>query len=547
MAIEKLGDILLLEQLAVGGMAEIFRAKQYGHGGFEKTVAVKRILSNYSSRAEFKEMFRAEANLSALLQHPNIAQVYSNGQQGEHLFIVMEFVDGKNLRQLLSKTTDKGIPLPLDLICYIICETAKGLDFAHSFVDEKTGTPLGIVHRDVNHQNIMLSYEGAVKVVDFGVAKASDEDRHKTRAGVLKGKISYMSPEQVRGRKLDRRTDVFSLGIVLWELLTGQALFLEDDEIATLEKVRDCHVPPLKDINPEVSDELQLIVTRALEKEPDNRYSSAKELCADLQRYLNRLNPAYFQSDVTEYLKEVFKTEIAEERRMREKTNQEAKAFLIKNPILRGGNSKVFGDVVGVQKTKLSAVADFVDKTVISGPTKVASSTSDFLETKVASQVWPVSSTQTSAPKIAYASTTSASGIYSSSIQEHSSKLIVLLLVVCVGVIYYWFQERERLLFSAYASSKLEAWSPSFRESFIESCAYDPIGKGASNPSAFCGCLSKDVEAAHILSTKFNPNIISESSHAELNLAEFQKYLKTARGYDAVVACERKLSGESNE
>lgn len=541
---EKLGDILLLERLAAGGMAEIFRAKQYGLNGFEKTVALKRVLPNHTSKKEFLEMFKAEANLSAQLQHPNIAQVFSNGQHGSYFYLIMELVEGKNLKQLQLKAADKGVKILTPLICYAICEVAKGLDYAHNLSDEKTGESLNIVHRDVNHHNIMLSYEGAIKVIDFGVAKSNDEDRQKTKAGVLKGKVSYMSPEQVRGRKIDRRTDIFSLGIVMWELLTGQNLFLQDEELSTLESIRECVVPTFEEMNVSVPPELEKIVRKALEREPTARYANAKELYSDLQKFLNEKYPAYFQSDVATFMKELFKEEIAEERQKKDKLNQEAKLFLSRNPILRPSKTKIFGEEVQKlePRSNLSVEIANSDRTLASLNTQSQTNVHARMSQSKSLPGWTQSSGSLQNTRFEY-DQSSSTNVYSSSVQNHTSKLVVFLLVIAVGVIYMWFQERERLLFASFENSRNEPWSEGFRGSFIASCSSEDIIPSELSKVEFCLCLAKPVENAHVLFTKYNPNLITEEAHSQINLGEFRKFMRSPAGEEAKYGCLGDMSG----
>lgn len=318
-------DLILLERIAAGGMAEVYRAKQLGYSGFEKTIAVKRILPNYASNEEFKEMFRAEANLTGLLQHQNIVQIFGNGQWEDYLFLTMEFVDGKNVRQLLARADKKKLRIPIEFSLYVIAEAAKGLEYAHNFVDERTGESLEIVHRDMSPQNIMLSYDGAVKIVDFGIAKAASKSG-STRAGVLKGKFGYMSPEQAQGMALDKRTDIFALGIILFELLTQRRLFTADDDLRTLQLVKDCRVPRPSKYNPDVSPTLDNIVLKALKKEKAERYNSASELYAELIRYINQKYPKFLPTDLTKFICDLFAEDRVEERKKRDKANAEMSA-----------------------------------------------------------------------------------------------------------------------------------------------------------------------------------------------------------------------------
>jgi hypothetical protein len=318
-------DLLLIEKLAAGGMAEVHRAKQLGYGGFEKWVAVKRILPNFASNEEFKAMFRMEANLSGMLQHPNIVHVFGNGEFGGYLYLVMEFVDGRNLRQVLARADKKKIKIPIEIACHVVAEAAKGLEYAHNFIDEKTGQPMEVVHRDMSPQNVMVSYDGNVKVVDFGIAKAASRAEN-TRAGVLKGKFGYMSPEQASGMKIDRRTDIFALGIILFETLTQRRLFTCDDDLRTLHLVKECRVPRPSKYNPGIGPGLDRIVMKALAKERSERYATAAELYADLLRFMNQKYPKFLPMEMAGFLRKLFLEEMTEERKKREKWAADAPA-----------------------------------------------------------------------------------------------------------------------------------------------------------------------------------------------------------------------------
>jgi serine/threonine protein kinase len=330
--IEKFGeDLYLLEKIAAGGMAEVYRAKQMGYGGFEKTVALKRILPNFAQNDEFKQMFRMEANLSGSLQHQNIAAVFGNGEWNSYLFLIMEFIDGKNVRQILARADKKKLKIPIELSLYIVAESARGLQYAHDFVDEKTGQHLEVVHRDMSPQNIMLGYDSSVKVVDFGIAKAAARSG-QTRAGVLKGKFGYMSPEQAQGMNIDRRTDIFALGIILFELLTQRRLFTAEDDLKTLQLVRDCKVPRPSKYNPEVKESLDAIVMKALSKERSDRFETAGELYAEITRYLVQNHPKFLPTDLGKFVKSIFEEDIKEEKRRRDKINAELPARVATAP-----------------------------------------------------------------------------------------------------------------------------------------------------------------------------------------------------------------------
>ncbi|MGB9599635.1 MAG: serine/threonine protein kinase, partial [Myxococcota bacterium] len=223
-------------------MAEVFKAKAYGVEGFEKLVAIKRILPNIAEDEEFITMFIDEAKIAVQLNHANIAQIFDLGKIEDTYFIALEYVYGKDLRAIFERLRKRGEIMPIPVACYIITQVCEGLDYAHRKKDSM-GRDLNIVHRDVSPQNILVAYEGDVKVIDFGIAKAANK-ASKTQAGILKGKFGYMSPEQVRGLPLDRRSDIFSLGIIFYEILTGERLFVGESDFSTLEKVRNVEIMP---------------------------------------------------------------------------------------------------------------------------------------------------------------------------------------------------------------------------------------------------------------------------------------------------------------
>ncbi len=284
MSYESYGDYQLIKKLASGGMASIYLARQKGLEGFEKLLVVKRILPHLAENDEFVTMFLDEARIAARLNHPNIVQIFNLGAQGDSFFIAMEYIHGEDVRRVWKRSEAAGKPIPIPLVCRIVMDAAAGLDYAHKKADAN-GKPLGIVHRDISPQNILVTFEGGVKVVDFGIAKAADQAT-VTKSGVLKGKYSYMSPEQAAGQKIDRRSDIFALGIVLYELLTGTRLFKRGNDIQTLNAVADCDVVAPSQVNSRVPAELDPIVLKALAKNPDDRFSDAAELQAALEEWL---------------------------------------------------------------------------------------------------------------------------------------------------------------------------------------------------------------------------------------------------------------------
>ena len=317
---QQLGRYYLLDRVAFGGMAEIFRAKTRDAQGKELLVAVKRVLAHLCEDDEFIQMLIDEARLTALLKHNNIARVYEFSKVGSEYFIAMEYVEGKDMRALLERARQNQEWLAEDLIAYIGMQVALGLHFAYEQVD-RDGTPLHIVHRDVSPSNVLLSYSGDVKLCDFGIAKAEGA-RQQTRTGVIKGKVKYMSPEQAMGRKLDHRSDLFSLGTVLYEMLTLQAPFLAPTEVELIFAVRDARKTPVRELSPEVPEELQRIVDRAMTRSRTARYQSGEEMADELRRFLETHYPGYRRAHFSHFMRRVFEAEIDKELR-------QAEAFVI--------------------------------------------------------------------------------------------------------------------------------------------------------------------------------------------------------------------------
>lgn len=311
---EIFGKYILLEKIAAGGMAEIYLAKAPGAENVSKFVAIKRILPQYSNNHEFIEMFKEEAKIAIHLSHSNVVSINEFGEQNGLFYLAMQYVDGKNLRQTLNRFKKEKKYFTLPQVVYVIKEAAKGLDHAHRCVDGTTGAPLNITHRDISPQNIMLSYDGEVRIIDFGIAKAESKIE-TTRAGTLKGKFGYMSPEQAEGYEVDFRTDIFSLGIVLWELLAQDRLFVSNNEINTLKKIRECHIPSLRKLDPNIPQELERITNKALARDRTLRYQSAEELAQDLQIFLNKHYPEFTSRDLSQALKSLFSDEREETRK----------------------------------------------------------------------------------------------------------------------------------------------------------------------------------------------------------------------------------------
>ncbi len=307
------GPYELLDRVAVGGMAEVFKAKRTGVEGFEKIVAVKRILPHLSDNQEFVDMFVNEAKMVAGLTHPNIVQIFDLGRIEASYYIAMEFVHGRDLRTILRRARDRGLRMPLDLALRIASLVSSALEYAHRKKDER-GRPMEIVHRDVSPQNILISFEGEVKLTDFGIAKAATK-ASTTDRGALRGKLLYMSPEQAWGRPMDRRSDLFSLGLVLYETITDQKPFLGgggSSEMSVLETVRECRIGPPREMNPRIPEELDRLVVKALAKDPDERFQDAAEMGKGLDRVL-RDRPAPSSSELARFMELLFDREEREE------------------------------------------------------------------------------------------------------------------------------------------------------------------------------------------------------------------------------------------
>jgi serine/threonine protein kinase len=302
---KKLGQYQLLSHLATGGMAEIYLGRHKGIHGFEKQVVVKRILPELIRRKEFVEMFFDEARIAARLKHPNIVEIYDLGQDGGDYFIAMEYLKGRTLREAVVESIKKGDPLPPTIAALVVAQVCEGLHYAHEFTDD-SGAPLQIVHRDVSPNNIILLYSGGVKLVDFGVAKTKVQ-LHRTEAGVLRGKLSYMSPEQCLGKPVDARSDVFSAGVVLWELLAQRRLFRRNSEQNTIEAVLSAHIPLVEEYRRGVPPELDEITRRAMERSVDSRYQSAAQMARDLRRCLLKLDAAVSNHEIGEFVRVLFR------------------------------------------------------------------------------------------------------------------------------------------------------------------------------------------------------------------------------------------------
>ena len=298
-------------------MAEIFRAVSQRPDKSNRLLVIKRILPYISQQPGFEQMFIDEADIAGNLRHENIIRIYDLGKIDDTIFMALEYVAGKDLRQIFDFVRVSGTPIPFAISAYITAKIARGLDFAHTYRDEK-GRSLNIVHRDISPPNLLVSFDGEVKLIDFGIAKATKKI-NRTKAGILKGKFGYMSPEQVQGMEIDGRSDVFALGIVLWEMLAHKHLFIGDSEYDTLQRIKKANVMIPSTFNPNVPPELDMIVMRALKKDLDRRYASAADFANALEDYLLYHEQGFGREQVAFWMLDHFESEAMEADTKKEK------------------------------------------------------------------------------------------------------------------------------------------------------------------------------------------------------------------------------------
>lgn len=317
----RFGKYSLLNRIAVGGMAEVFLARQEGLEGFEKTICIKRIRPHLSSQPNFVQMFLNEAKLAAQLNHPNIVQIYDLGRVNDSYFIAMEYISGRDMSRIIPKAEKAGISFPMIYALRIASNVCEGLYFAHTKGDAY-GNPLNIVHRDITPENILVSFSGTVKIVDFGIAKANTQ-LEQTRAGEIKGKLSYMSPEQCMGHQLDARSDIFSFGSVIYEWITGYKLFTGENEMAILKSIIDGKIYPPSYFKEDVPEAVERILMKALEKDKNKRYQSAWEMQFDIDTYLASSEFTPSNIHLSNFLKQIFGDEIEREKELLVKHKEE--------------------------------------------------------------------------------------------------------------------------------------------------------------------------------------------------------------------------------
>ena len=342
------GKYLLLERINVGGMAEVFTAKAFGVEGFERILAIKKILPTMAEDDEFITMFIDEARISVQLNHANVVHIHELGKHEDTYFIAMEYVPGRDLRTLLERYRRRKEIMPTAQAVFLASKICEGLDYAHRKKDAR-GQDLNIIHRDISPQNILISYEGEVKIIDFGIAKAANRSQ-KTQAGILKGKFGYMSPEQVRGLPIDRRSDVFAVGVILYEMLTGERLFVGESDFSTLEKVRNADVPTPRQFNPNIPAGLERVLMKALSGDADTRYQWGSDLQEDLMRFLLAGDAIYSSKHLSAYMKDAFAEDI-----LREAEKMERYASIERPELIE--TSGVTGDMMRAPRRNQSVAA----------------------------------------------------------------------------------------------------------------------------------------------------------------------------------------------
>ncbi len=300
---DRIGPYVLHKKVARGGMAELFLADYVRRDGFKRRVAIKRILPHLAGNQDFIKMFTREARLAALLQHPNIVQIFDYGKIENAYFIAMEYIDGKNLGEIIT-ALKQG--LPIDKAIFIISRICKGLDYSHTKRDDNTGEPFHIVHRDISPQNLLISYQGEVKISDFGISKARSEPS-LTQAGVVKGKMAYLSPEQALGESVDHQADIYALGLVFYETLTGKRVYRFSSDVDAIRSIPKMDIEPVSNLVPEVSEELNRIVMKCLEKQKNLRYQSVSAIYEDLATFKKERKITFGASDLADFMKTNFK------------------------------------------------------------------------------------------------------------------------------------------------------------------------------------------------------------------------------------------------
>lgn len=330
---ENFGSFIFLKKLAAGGMAEVFLARPASYLANGRLQVVKRILPHIANIPLFLEMFQAEIKVILGFNNPHTIQLHDFGEFNKQPYISMEYIEGKSLKDLISKYKERNQYIPIPLVLSLISQTAAGLSYAHTFVNQVTGEVVNAVHRDISPHNLIVSYGGNLKVIDFGIAKAMNSSVEQTQTGTLKGKIAYMAPEQFIGHELDARADLFSLGLVAWELLTLCRPFSKenDSDIVVLEKINHCDEQIVRpsQFNPAIPKEIDHLILKALRKNPSERFSSAKEFQLAVREVMIKYYPSYTYAENGKALVETFRNEIISEGQEIRDLNQKAQANLV--------------------------------------------------------------------------------------------------------------------------------------------------------------------------------------------------------------------------
>ncbi len=305
-----IGKCEILRHITTGGMAEVYLARQRGLGGFSKLAILKLVRPDLADDQDFVKMFLQEARLTASLEHSGIGQVFDVGESGGRIFMAMEFIRGETLRLVARTCRERSTPFPLSLVLYISCRVCEALEYIH------THDP-PVIHRDISPQNIMISFDGAVKLIDFGVAKSREFlEGEATAQGILKGKIGYMAPEQLRGEGVTPRSDIFSFGIVLWEVLAGRRLFRRSHRLETMQAILQDPVPPLRSLRGDVPAALDQCLARALARSPEERFASAKEMRGALEQIVAQHHLHASQSQLSQFVRNLLPERLASQQRI---------------------------------------------------------------------------------------------------------------------------------------------------------------------------------------------------------------------------------------
>jgi serine/threonine-protein kinase len=315
---ENFGNYILLKKLATGGMAEVFLARPATQKGNGRVQVIKRILPHAANNLDFIKMFQTEIQVCLGFNHSHTVQIHDFGEVNSQPYISMEYIEGKTLKDIISKFAESGESMPIPMALSFLAQAASGLSYAHTFVNKVTGEEVRAIHRDISPHNLIVSYDGNLKVIDFGIAKAASRMQDATRAGTIKGKYAYLSPEQISGAPLDARVDIFALGIVAWELLTLRRPFYRagDSEMTILSTIANCdhNVKAPSYYNGAVPPEVDQIILKALRKDPKERYASAEEFQAALRKVMQSNYPHYSYSDNAKMMESMFAEEIIQER-----------------------------------------------------------------------------------------------------------------------------------------------------------------------------------------------------------------------------------------